>query len=52
MHVYNAILVLKEILPVFPLSTVATHGGVKLNHAMEKFLENEKRGDLMILGRA
>ncbi|KAK0490679.1 transcription factor/nuclear export subunit protein 2-domain-containing protein [Armillaria novae-zelandiae] len=38
MHVYNAILVLKEILP--------------LNHAMEKFLENEKRGDLMILGRA
>jgi hypothetical protein len=51
MHVYNAIVVLKEILPVFPLATVATVGD-ELNKAVDKLLEREQRGDLKILGKA
>uniref|UniRef100_A0A0W0FKZ3 THO complex subunit 2 n=1 Tax=Moniliophthora roreri TaxID=221103 RepID=A0A0W0FKZ3_MONRR len=52
MHVYNAIIVLKEILPVFPLSAVYQDGGLQLDRAMDQFLEKEERGDLKILGRA
>lgn len=52
MHVYNTIVVLKEILPVFPLSTVHDPSGPYLNGAMDRFLETEERGDLKILGRA
>jgi THO complex subunit 2 len=51
MHVYNAIIVLKEILPVFPLATVAD-SGPQLDKAMDQFLETEERGDLKILGKA
>jgi THO complex subunit 2 len=51
MHVYNAIIVLKEILPIFPLSTVYDTG-TGLDRAMDHFLETEERGDLKILGRA
>ncbi|EGO01596.1 hypothetical protein SERLA73DRAFT_49063 [Serpula lacrymans var. lacrymans S7.3] len=51
MHVYNAIIVLKEILPVFPLATVSD-AGPAIDNVMEKFLEKEERGDLKILGRA
>lgn len=52
MHIYNAIVVLKEILPVFPVAAVTEYGGVMLERAMERFLEKEERGDLKILGRA
>ncbi|KAG1874783.1 transcription factor/nuclear export subunit protein 2-domain-containing protein [Suillus subalutaceus] len=51
MHVYNAIIVLKEILPVFPLAAVGD-AGPAIDTIMEKFLEKEERGDLKILGRA
>ncbi|KAI0082601.1 hypothetical protein K474DRAFT_1655406 [Panus rudis PR-1116 ss-1] len=52
MHVYNAIIVLKEILPVFPVAAVTEYMGSKLDIAMQRFLEKEERGDLKILGRA
>lgn len=52
MHVYNAIIVLKEILPFFPLSAVAQETGAQLDKTMDQFLEKEERGDLKILGRA
>lgn len=52
MHVYNAIIVLKEILPVFPIAAVNEHCGPALDMAIDKFLEKEERGDLKILGRA
>ena len=51
MHVYNAIIVMKELLPVFPLSAV-TDTGASIDAAMDRFLEIEDRGDLKILGRA
>ena len=51
MHVYNAIIVLKEMLPVFPLASV-TDTGAAIDVAMDKLLETEERGDLKILGRA
>nr|VWP00540.1 Palmitoyltransferase AKR1 (EC (Ankyrin repeat-containing protein AKR1) [Ganoderma boninense] len=52
MHVYNTIIVLKEILPVFPVASVYEFSGLNLSRAIEKFLEKEERGDLKILGRA
>ncbi|KAG6831879.1 hypothetical protein H0H92_006996 [Tricholoma furcatifolium] len=53
MHVYNTIIILKELLPVFPLAAVSiTDAGASLDAAMDRFLENEERGDLKILGRA
>ncbi|KAF8639741.1 hypothetical protein AX17_001003 [Amanita inopinata Kibby_2008] len=51
MHVYNAVIVLKEILPVFPLASV-TDTGAAIDTAVDKLLESEERGDLKILGRA
>ena len=51
MHVYNAIIVLKEILPVFPLTPVCD-AGAALDKAMQEFVDREERGDLKILGRA
>lgn len=51
MHVYNAIIVLKEILPVFPLAACAENGSL-IDQVMQTFLEKEERGDLKILGRA
>ncbi|KAF7353062.1 THO complex subunit 2 [Mycena venus] len=52
MHVYNSIIVLKEILPVFPLAEVSVATGPTLNSAMDKFLETEERDNLKVLGRA
>ena len=52
MHVYNTIIVLKEILPVFPVASIFEFSGLSLSRAIEKFLEKEERGDLKILGRA
>ena len=52
MHVYNTIIVLKQILPVFPVSYVNDFIGNSLSRAIEKFVDKEERGDLKILGRA
>ena len=52
MRVYNAIIVLKEILPVFPVASVVETTGPLIEITMEKFIEKEERGDLKILGRA
>ncbi|KAG6833844.1 hypothetical protein H0H87_011778 [Tephrocybe sp. NHM501043] len=53
MHVYNTIIILKELLPVFPLAAVSiADTGASLDAAMDRFLESEERGDLKILGRA
>ncbi|THV05422.1 hypothetical protein K435DRAFT_647314 [Dendrothele bispora CBS 962.96] len=52
MHVYNAIIVLKEILPVFPMASVSPESGPQLDKAMDQFIEKEERGDLKILGKA
>lgn len=51
MHVYNAIIVLKEILPVFPLAAVGEYGPV-IDNMIDKLVEGEERGDLKILSRA
>lgn len=52
MSVYNAIIILKEVLPVFPIGVVQKESGSAICNQMEKFLEKETRGDLKILGRA
>jgi THO complex subunit 2 len=51
MHVYNAIVVLKEILDVFPLASVLDVGS-SIDVAMDRFIETEERGDLKILARS
>ena len=51
MHVYNAIIVLKEILDVFPLASVLDVGS-SIDAAMDRFIETEERGDLKILARS
>ena len=51
MHVYDAIIVLKEILLVLPLAACTDVGPV-LDQVMQTFLEKEECGDLKILGRA
>lgn len=52
MHVYNAIIVLKEILPVFPVAKIIELAGTALDGAINRLLEKEERGDLKILARA
>ena len=52
MHVYNAIIVLKEILPVFPVGSVYMDGGPALNRAVDQFQEKEDRDNLKILAKA
>ncbi|KAH9943361.1 transcription factor/nuclear export subunit protein 2-domain-containing protein [Epithele typhae] len=52
MHVYNTIILLKEILPVFPVAAIHDISGLWVSSAIEKLLENETRGDLKILARA
>lgn len=52
MHVYNAIMVLKEILPVFPMNAVANDTGNILEVAMKGLVEKEERENLKILARA
>ncbi|KAF6762809.1 transcription factor/nuclear export subunit protein 2-domain-containing protein [Ephemerocybe angulata] len=51
MRVYNAIVVLKEILPVFPRSDCTTKGP-ELQAAVENLIATEQRSDLKILARA
>ncbi|KAH8830615.1 transcription factor/nuclear export subunit protein 2-domain-containing protein [Flagelloscypha sp. PMI_526] len=51
-HVYNSIIVLKELLPVFPLFDVAGLAGPYLYMELKQFLEKEDRGDLKVIARA
>ncbi len=50
MHVYNAIVMMKELLPVFPSASVHDTAGMQIDAVIEKFLEKEERADLKILG--
>lgn len=52
MHVYNAIIVLKEVLPVFPVAAASGTAGYSLVTVIDRLLEKEERGDLKILARA
>ena len=52
MHVYNAIIVLKEILPVYPVGNIVEFSGPALDAAISRLLQKEERGDLKILARA
>ncbi|KAL0580932.1 THO2 plays a role in transcriptional elongation [Marasmius crinis-equi] len=52
MHVYNAIIILKEILPVFPLASIYQEGGPQLYRAVEEFSEKEDRQNLKTLANA
>jgi THO complex subunit 2 len=51
MHLYNSIVVLKEILDVFPLISV-NEAGIGISAAMDRLIETEDRGDLKILARS
>lgn len=52
MRVYNAILVLKEIIEVFPLMSINDAAGSLVYLEIEKVVQTEERGDLKILARA
>ena len=52
MHVYNAILVLKEIIDVFPLANVNEVVGSSIDLEIQKLVQTEERGDLKIIARA
>lgn len=51
MHVYNAIVVLKEILEVFPLAEIHSSGN-SINTAIGTILKTEKRSDLKVLAQS
>jgi THO complex subunit 2 len=51
MHVYNAVLVMKEIITVFPLADVTTVGP-EIFAVVEKLAETETRSDLKMLATA
>ncbi|TDL29757.1 hypothetical protein BD410DRAFT_710827 [Rickenella mellea] len=52
MHVYNAIIVLKEIIEVFPVSAVNEVVGSSIDLEMQRFTQSEERGDLKVLAQA
>lgn len=52
MHIHNAIVVLQEVLPVFPVATVNSASGKAISEAMTKCIEVEHREDLKILAGA
>ena len=52
MHVYNAIIVLKEIIQVFPDGAINEVTGPSLNNTIQAMVQTEERGDLKILARA
>ncbi|KAI0091900.1 transcription factor/nuclear export subunit protein 2-domain-containing protein [Irpex rosettiformis] len=52
MHVYNSLVVLKEVLPIFPCAAVLDSAGSTIQHTVDRFLEKEKRGDLRIFGNS
>jgi THO complex subunit 2 len=51
MHVYNTLVVLQEILPVFPLASVSTTSGFFLSAPIKELVETEKRGDIKIIAQ-
>lgn len=52
MHIYNSLVILKEILPMFPVAAVWDIAGITLQRAIDAFVEGEKRADLKIFGGA
>lgn len=59
MHVYNAMIVLKEILPVFPLLTIAPELGRGIDAPVKALLDkelllkpDERRNDIITITRA
>lgn len=52
MHVYNAIIVLKEIIEVFPIAAVNEVVGSTVDLEVQRLVQTEERGDLKILARA
>ncbi|THH08122.1 hypothetical protein EW145_g2921 [Phellinidium pouzarii] len=52
MHVYNAVLVLKEIIEVFPIAAVNEVVGSSIDLEIQRLVQSEERGDLKILARA
>lgn len=52
MHVYNTVLVLKEILEVFPIANVNEVVGSTIDLEIQRLIDSEERGDLKILARA
>lgn len=52
MHIYNSLVVLREILPMFPIAAVHEAAGPSLQHAIDRFVEKEKRNDLKVFGNA
>lgn len=52
MHVYNAIIVLQQLLPVYPLAEVYQPAGPEIHAVIEQLIQVEERNDLKILARA
>ncbi|KAH8118538.1 transcription factor/nuclear export subunit protein 2-domain-containing protein [Phellopilus nigrolimitatus] len=52
MHVYNAVLVLKEIIEYFPIAAVNEVVGSSIDLEIQRLVQSEERGDLKILARA
>lgn len=52
MHIHNAIVVLQEILPVFPVGSINAACGPVISEALTKCINNERREDLKILAGA
>ena len=50
-HVHNAIIVLKEVLPVFPVAAASGTAGHSLVTVFDCLVEREERGYLKILAR-
>lgn len=52
MHVRNAIIVLTEVLPVFPLKEVSHNSGPAILNAVRQLLEKEARPDLFNMAQS
>lgn len=52
MHVYNAVVVLKEVIEVFPIAAVNEVVGSSIDLEIQRLVQTEQRGDLKILARA
>lgn len=52
MHIRNAIIVLTEVLAVFPLKDVSTNSGPAIINAVRELLEKETRPDLFNMAQS
>lgn len=52
MHIRNAIIVLTEVLPVFPLKDVSHNSGPAIINAVRQLLEKETRPDLFNMAQS